>query len=112
MNAEQQQAYDWAKSHDYPSVAARYARELATVVDDLQAQLSESRRREQAAVEDMTKMAKCKLLGTCTFCEHRNTPDARYKPCKGCIQENRSRKNFEWRGPQTGKGESDARRYQ
>ena len=44
MNLEQQQAYGWAKSHDYPSVAAQYARALAPAVDDLQAQLAESRR--------------------------------------------------------------------
>jgi len=79
----------------------------ATLIESLQARLSESQRRERAAVEDITTMAKCKLLGTCTFCKHRNTPDMRYKPCKGCIQENRSRKNFEWRGPQeAGKGEA------
>ena len=41
MNLEQQQAYGWAKSHDYPSVAAQYARALASAVDDLQAQLAD-----------------------------------------------------------------------
>lgn len=73
---------------------------LLARIAELEAQLTETQRRERAAVEDLTKMAKCKLLGTCTFCEHRNTPDMRYKPCNGCIQENRSRKNFQWRGSQ------------
>ena len=41
MNLEQQQAYGWAKSHDYPSVAAQYARALASAVDDLQAELAD-----------------------------------------------------------------------
>ena len=41
MNLERQQAYGWAKSHDYPSVAAQYARALASAVDDLQAQLAD-----------------------------------------------------------------------
>jgi len=40
MNAEQQQAYDWAKSQNYQSVAAQYARALAAAVDDMQAQPS------------------------------------------------------------------------
>ena len=42
MNAEQKQAYEWAKSQNYQSVAARYAKELATLVDSLQAQLTEA----------------------------------------------------------------------
>ena len=36
MTDNQKIAYEWAKSHDYPSIAARYARELAGLVDDLQ----------------------------------------------------------------------------
>lgn len=35
MTDNQKIAYEWAKSHDYPSIAARYARELAGLVDDL-----------------------------------------------------------------------------
>lgn len=97
---------------DNPEIACckaeRELEQLRAENASLRERLAESQRRELAAVEDMTKMAKCKLLGTCTFCEHRNTPDARYKPCKGCIQENRSRKNFQWRGPQGSvKGEAE-----
>lgn len=36
MTDNQKIAYEWAKSHDYPSIAAQYARELAGLVDDLQ----------------------------------------------------------------------------
>lgn len=35
MTDKQRIAYEWAKSHEYPSVAAQYARELAGLVDDL-----------------------------------------------------------------------------
>ena len=36
MSDTQKIAYEWSKSHVYPSIAARYARELAGLVDDLQ----------------------------------------------------------------------------
>ncbi len=39
MTDKQRIAYEWAKSHEYPSVAAQYARELAGLVDDLTAVL-------------------------------------------------------------------------
>lgn len=35
MTDDQRKAYEWAKSHDYPSIAARYAQELAGLVDNL-----------------------------------------------------------------------------
>lgn len=35
MNQEQRQAYEWAKNQDYPSVAARYAKILAGLVDEI-----------------------------------------------------------------------------
>jgi len=72
----------------------------ADMIESLQAELTASQRREQAAVEDMTQMAQQHLLGDCTFCKHRSTPDMRHKPCKGCIQKNSSHKHFEWRGHQ------------
>lgn len=34
MNAEQQRAYEWAKNQNYTSVAARYAKLLAGLVDE------------------------------------------------------------------------------
>lgn len=36
MNDKQKIAYEWAKSQNYPSVAARYAKELAGLVDKLE----------------------------------------------------------------------------
>lgn len=35
MNQEQRQAYEWAKKQNYPSVAARYAKILAGLVDEI-----------------------------------------------------------------------------
>lgn len=35
MNVEQKQAYEWAKNQNYPSVAARYAKILACVIDKM-----------------------------------------------------------------------------
>ena len=35
MNQEQRQAYEWAKNQDYQSVAARYAKILAGLVDEI-----------------------------------------------------------------------------
>ena len=36
MTRDQKKAYEWAKNQNYPSVAARYAKELAGFVDELQ----------------------------------------------------------------------------
>ena len=35
MNQEQRQAYEWAKKQNYPSVAARYSKILAGLVDEI-----------------------------------------------------------------------------
>lgn len=35
MNKEQRQAYEWAKNQDYQSVAARYAKILAGLIDEM-----------------------------------------------------------------------------
>lgn len=35
MNQEQRQAYEWAKSQNYQSVAARYAKILAGLIDEM-----------------------------------------------------------------------------
>ena len=120
MNTEQRQAYGWAKTHDYPSIAARYARALASAVDDLQAQLSESQRREQAAVEDLNG------TGACFTCKHfrRNGGDCfgagrcrldgiEIWPCNepGVYRvevPDDGRQTYEWRGPhEAGEGEHD-----
>lgn len=39
MTVEQKQAYEWAKNQDYRSVAARYAKTLAGLVDELQEEI-------------------------------------------------------------------------
>lgn len=39
MTVEQKQAYEWAKNQEYQSVAARYAKTLAGLVDELQAEI-------------------------------------------------------------------------
>ncbi len=56
MNDRQKQAYEWAKSQCYQSVAAQYAKVLVEVIDELQEQLAESQSREQAAVELIGKL--------------------------------------------------------
>ena len=37
MNQEQRQAYEWAKNQDYQSVAARYAKILAGLINEMNA---------------------------------------------------------------------------
>lgn len=50
MTDKQKAAYEWAKSHpEYRSIAAGYARELAGLVDELTAELAETKRRVIAA---------------------------------------------------------------
>ena len=98
MNTGQRQAYGWAKTHDYPSIAARYARALASAVDDLEAQLAESQHRERAAVEQIEQqMIFDAGMGRepCEICSN-----ADKTPCEEC--------NPKWRGPQeAGKGEAE-----
>ena len=103
MNTEQRQAYGWAKTHDYPSIAARYARALATAVDDLRGQLAESQRREQAAVEDL-KMV-CISGEPCTSCKECRNMGDRFPCALGgwC-----GGTKWQWRGQQeAGKGGQD-----
>lgn len=95
MNTEQRQAYGWAKTHDYPSIAARHARALASAVDDLQSQLAASRRRERAAVEDLYTACRRSPCNS-GICVKKNCA-GNIIPCK-----------FEWRGPQeAGEGGQD-----
>ena len=67
----------------------KYASDL---IQELQAQLTASQRREKAAVEDIN------LLEDCSVCKHRDLDscDLAGTEC-----------HFEWRGPQTEKGEAD-----
>lgn len=37
MSTEQQLAYEWAKRQSYPSVAARHAKTLAELIDEIEA---------------------------------------------------------------------------
>jgi len=79
----------------------------ADLIESLTAQLTESERREKAAVEDLKSLAKQNVAdfenGTytspCQYCKDFDTCD--YIPIDGgCC--------FEWRGPQeAGKGEAD-----
>lgn len=56
MNPEQKIAYEWAKSQSYQSVASRYAKTLADLIESLTAQLTESQRREKADAELIRKI--------------------------------------------------------
>lgn len=53
MTVEQKQAYEWAKNQDYQSVAARYAKTLAGLVDELQAEIE---RLQTFDPKDVSKM--------------------------------------------------------
>lgn len=109
MNAEQQQAYEWAKNQNYQSVAARYAKTLAGAVDDLQAQLTASQQETRAAVEDMKILALAMREseelseGCCFACTYdaQNLPDnviLAYRECPGYDTD----ECFEWRGKDVG----------
>lgn len=52
MNSDQKKAYEWAKNQNYPSVAARYAKELAGLVDELQ--VASCARKEQKRNDPLT----------------------------------------------------------
>ena len=56
MNPEQKIAYEWAKSQSYQSVASRYAKTLAALIESLTAQLTESQRKEKADAELIRKI--------------------------------------------------------
>lgn len=72
---------------------------IAARIDSLTSQLADSQRREQAAVEDIIDMEKSLPYGVgCYYCKH-YLPAGGDGDCKNC--------NFEWRGPQAGKGEAE-----
>ena len=120
MNPEQKIAYEWAKSQSYQSVASRYAKTLAALIDSLnaqltdyhhmeqlvdgkmaenqrlrkineklQSQLTESQRREKAAVEDLEAIlalaCAAEVEGICNYCSDDG------ENCTGTTG---------WRGPQ------------
>lgn len=64
MNPAQQFAYEWAKSQSYPSIAAKHAKTLAEVIDEIEA--------------DMHR------LHLCEVCKHNlDTPDCTCE-CETC----------------------------
>lgn len=62
MTAEQKQAYEWAKNQDYQSVAARYARFLAGLVDELQAESKRLKDALETAID---------CIGECEYACHK-----------------------------------------
>jgi hypothetical protein len=93
------------EGYDNAIADARYrveqVRELQAENTDLRIQLSESQRREQAAVEDINSVRMCH---TCKhFLREFGMGGIECKmPCATIRHE-----NFEWRGPQAGKGEAE-----
>lgn len=67
MTSDQKKAYEWAKNQNYPSVAARYAKELAWLVDGLQA--APCARKEQER-NDWVCTLKCEALIDEGMCSH------------------------------------------
>ena len=65
MTDNQRRAYEWAKNQNYPSVAARYAKELAELVDELQGAIHNQPNRN-----DWVCTLKCKALMDEGMCSH------------------------------------------
>ena len=74
-------------------------RTAANLIESLQAQLAESRRRERAAVEDFEGCMKNKKE-RCAYCMH----DDECEPGESLCYANVC--GFEWRGQQAGKGDA------
>lgn len=55
MNPEQKIAYEWAKSQSYQSVASRYAKTLAALIDSLTAQLTDYHHMEKLVAGKMAE---------------------------------------------------------
>ena len=67
MTDNQKVAYKWAKNQNYPSVAAKYAKELAGVVDDLQAAIRDQKWisvKDRLPDEKQRVLVRCKTVGT------------------------------------------------
>lgn len=67
MTSDQKKAYEWAKNQNYPSVAARYAKELAGLVDELQ--VASCARQEQERNAPLTLDELRKMDGEPVWCE-------------------------------------------
>lgn len=81
-------------------------REAADLIESLQAQLAESKRRERAAVKDLATYKEC------GFCVHVQDQQYCYKNCQRHVDADNFRTHpcWEWRGPQeAGEGESHER---
>ena len=66
MTSDQKKAYEWAKNQNYPSVAARYANELAGLVDELQ--VASCARQEQERNAPLTLDELRKMDGEPVYC--------------------------------------------
>ena len=65
MTDKQRIAYEWAKNQNYPSVAARYAKEIASLVDELQGAIHNQQNRN-----DWVCTLKCEALMDEGMCSH------------------------------------------
>ena len=98
MNQEQRQAYEWAKNQDYQSVAARYAKILAGLVDEIATPnepltLEQAKRERDAAVADLEHLMLVFNSGECCMmCKHDH--EHLTGPCAGTS----TRCEPEWRG--------------
>ena len=75
----------------------------ADMIESLQVQLAESQRREQAAVEDISKVAYQQRVMPCAACAFEKGAN-HWDPCSGCSE---IHSHFAWRGPQDGKGKAE-----
>jgi hypothetical protein len=77
VNTEQKTAYEWAKNQNYTSVAARYAKVLAEVVDEKDAE-NERLKQTQKGCEYCTDLSRYKGFGYAEFF-HQTAPDETYE---------------------------------
>ncbi len=87
-------ALRWLAKETEFTFAAENLNGAADLIESLQAQLSESQRRERAAVKDIEKMMRICEKGSCHFCADGDCTESPYCSPK-------------WRGPMAGKGEQD-----
>jgi hypothetical protein len=71
--------------------------DAADLIESLQSQLSESQRRERAAIKDLSQDAHCAL------CKHHRSEGGDCIGVSMCAVKG-MRVGWEWRGPQAGKG--------
>lgn len=68
MTPEQKQVYEWAKEQNFQSVAARYAKILAEMIEDLIAQVEKVEKQRDAAqalLAEMSDVTGCNKISTC-----------------------------------------------